>query len=78
MLLKTKKGRPMADSNVIFDEVTSKVYDPNIDPLEYKKARKYMSVFLIFIDECRIEKAQYAVDKRKKKASSILNQRTTS
>lgn len=39
---KHKKGRPMADSNVIIDEVNNKVYDPNEDPIEYKKARKYV------------------------------------
>jgi len=33
----------MADSNVIFDEMTEKLYDPNVDPLEYKKARKYLN-----------------------------------
>lgn len=37
---KHKKGRPMTDTKVIVDDVTKKVYDPNVDPLEYKKARK--------------------------------------
>jgi hypothetical protein len=39
-LLKHKKGRPMMDTNVIYDDVNDIYYDPNQDPLEYKKARK--------------------------------------
>jgi hypothetical protein len=35
-----KKGRPMADTNIIIDEVTNTIYDPELDPIEYKKARK--------------------------------------
>ncbi len=38
--MKHKKGRPMADTNIIYDDVNDKVYDPIDDPLEYKKARK--------------------------------------
>ncbi len=30
----------MKDNDVIFDEVTGINYDPEIDPIEYKKARK--------------------------------------
>jgi len=37
---KHKKGRPMNDSFVIVDEVSKKIYDPNEDLVEYKKARK--------------------------------------
>lgn len=43
-LLGNKKGRPMVDKNVIFDEVTKKVYDPTLDINEYKKARKYTKI----------------------------------
>jgi hypothetical protein len=39
-LLKQKKGRPMMDTNVIYDEVNDRYYDPYQDPLEYRKARK--------------------------------------
>jgi len=35
-----KKGRPMNDKNLIYDEVTNKIYDPEVDLNEYKKARK--------------------------------------
>lgn len=35
-----KKGRPMADLNLIKDEVSNRIYDPNEDYEEYKKARK--------------------------------------
>jgi hypothetical protein len=38
--MKQKKGRPMADTNLIYDETNGKFYDPNEDPVEYKKARK--------------------------------------
>ena len=40
--LKVKKGRPMEDSNMIMDEVNAKVYDLCVDPVEYRKARKYV------------------------------------
>ena len=30
----------MMDTNVIYDEMSNKFYDPNEDPAEYKKARK--------------------------------------
>ncbi len=39
-LIGNKKGRPMNDKNLIYDEITNKVYDPAIDLIEYKKARK--------------------------------------
>lgn len=39
-LIGNKKGRPMIDKNVIYDEFTDKIYDPDIDYEEYKKARK--------------------------------------
>jgi len=32
----------MNDNNLIYDEVTNKIYDPEIDMNEYKKARKYI------------------------------------
>lgn len=32
----------MEDSNLIIDEVNEKVYDHNLDPSEYRKARKYV------------------------------------
>jgi hypothetical protein len=38
--MKQKKGRPMTDTNVIYDEVLDKFFDPDEDPVEYKKARK--------------------------------------
>ncbi len=38
--IKQKKGRPMNDTNIIVDDLTGKLYDPNSDALEYKKARK--------------------------------------
>jgi hypothetical protein len=38
--MKQKKGRPMTDTNVIYDEVLDKFFDPDDDPVEYKKARK--------------------------------------
>jgi hypothetical protein len=40
-MIGSKKGRPMSDINIIVDEVTGRIYDPNVDPEEYKKARKY-------------------------------------
>ena len=45
-----KKGRPMNDKNVIFDEVTDKIYDPEIDYNEYKKARKYLFNIICFFN----------------------------
>jgi hypothetical protein len=39
-LIGNKKGRPMTDTNIIIDEVTNTIYDPELDPIEYKKARK--------------------------------------
>ncbi len=39
-LLKHKKGRPMTDTNVIYDDLNERYYDPIQDPIEYKKARK--------------------------------------
>jgi hypothetical protein len=35
-----KRGRPMADRCLIIDEITNKVYDPEVDADEYRKARK--------------------------------------
>ena len=35
-----KRGRPMTDKCLIIDETTKKIYDPDIDPEEYRKARK--------------------------------------
>jgi len=39
-LIGNKKGRPMTDKDIIYDEFNQKFYDPNIDLIEYKKARK--------------------------------------
>jgi hypothetical protein len=39
-LIGNKKGRPMTDNNIIVDEITNRIYDPELDPIEYKKARK--------------------------------------
>ena len=50
-LIGGKKGRPMTDMNIIIDEVNNKIYDPMIDPEEYKKARK----FLIFLKQANTE-----------------------
>ena len=41
-LIGGKKGRPMTDMNIIVDEVNNKIYDPLVDPEEYKKARKFI------------------------------------
>ncbi len=41
-LIGGKKGRPMTDMNIIVDEVNNKIYDPLVNPEEYKKARKYI------------------------------------
>lgn len=30
----------MTDTNLIYDEITNRTYDPLQDPIEYKKARK--------------------------------------
>jgi hypothetical protein len=38
--IRQKKGRPMMDTNVIVDEKTGRVYDPNIDPIGYRKIKK--------------------------------------
>jgi hypothetical protein len=35
-----KRGRPMTDKCLIIDETKKKIYDPDIDPEEYRKARK--------------------------------------
>ena len=35
-----KRGRPMTDKCLIIDETSNKIYDPEIDPEEYRKARK--------------------------------------
>jgi hypothetical protein len=40
LFLKSKKGRPMTDADPILDEFNDRVYDPDQDPVEYKKARK--------------------------------------
>jgi len=50
-----KRGRPMTDKCLIIDEVTSKIYDPDVDPEEYRKARK------------RIQNRESAVRSRMKK-----------
>lgn len=50
-----KRGRPMTDKSLIIDEITNKVYDPDIDPEEYRKARK------------RIQNRESAVRSRMKK-----------
>jgi hypothetical protein len=39
-LIGNKKGRPMIDKDIIYDEINQKFYDPEIDFNEYKKARK--------------------------------------
>jgi hypothetical protein len=39
-MIGSKKGRPMIDTDIIVDEVTGEIYDPNVDIEEYKKARK--------------------------------------
>jgi hypothetical protein len=39
-LIGNKKGRPMIDKDIIYDEINQKFYDPNLDFNEYKKARK--------------------------------------
>lgn len=50
-----KRGRPMTDKSLIIDEITNKVYDPDVDPEEYRKARK------------RIQNRESAVRSRMKK-----------
>lgn len=39
-LIGNKKGRPMQDKDIIYDEINQKFYDPSLDLIEYKKARK--------------------------------------
>jgi len=39
-VLTNKRGRPMVNKAIIVDELTNKIYDPELDPEGYRKARK--------------------------------------
>jgi hypothetical protein len=67
-MIGNKKGRPMTDSNIIVDEITNQIYDPELDPMEYKKARKYG--IHLSLGECRIEKVRLGAEPRRKRIVS--------
>ena len=39
----------MQDNDLIYDEINNKIYDPELDLEEYKKARKYRNKYFIYL-----------------------------